>query len=67
MTASLKHHARRAGTCFTQGQQRCAAMRAVVRSQEDMTTQQVFVGTAGTGKPVVVSVWNKLTGAGNQT
>jgi hypothetical protein len=30
MTASLKHHARFAGTCFQQCQQRCAAMRPVV-------------------------------------
>jgi hypothetical protein len=44
MTASLHHPALRAGFCFTQSQQRCAAMR-----------------------PVVVSVWNKKTGAGNQT
>jgi len=43
MTASLQHHVRRAGFCFTQSQQRCAAMR-----------------------PVVISVWNKKTGAGNQ-
>lgn len=67
MTASFQHHVRRAGVCFTQRQQRCAAMRPVVCSQEDMISQQVFVGTAGTGKPVVVSVWNKHTGAGNQT
>ncbi len=66
MTASLPHHLRRAGARFTQGQQRCAVMRAVVRSQEDMAMQQVFAGTAGTGQPVVVSVWTK-TGAGCQT
>jgi hypothetical protein len=44
MTALHHHRARSAGSCFTQSQQRCAAMRAVV-----------------------VSVWNKQTGAGNQT
>ena len=44
MTASVHHHYRLAGACFTQGQQRCAAMRPVV----------------------VISVWNKKTGAGNQ-
>jgi hypothetical protein len=43
MTASLQHHVRRAGSCYQQGQQRCAAM-----------------------EPVVISVWNKKTGAGNQ-
>jgi hypothetical protein len=32
MTASLQHHVRRAGSCFTQSQQRCAAMRPVVIS-----------------------------------
>jgi hypothetical protein len=65
MTASLQHHVRRAGSCFTQSQQRCAAMRPVVRRQEDIASQQVFAGTAGAGKPVVISVWNK-TGAGIQ-
>lgn len=67
MTASLQHHVHRAGPRFTQGQQRCAAMRPVAHSQEDIAMQQVFAGTAGTGKPVVVSVWNKNTGAGLQT
>jgi hypothetical protein len=43
MTASYHRHVRLAGICFTQSQQRCAAMR-----------------------PVVISVWNKKTGAGNQ-
>jgi hypothetical protein len=32
MTASYQHHVRLAGTCFTQGQQRCAAMRPVTIS-----------------------------------
>jgi hypothetical protein len=67
MTASHQHRARSAGSCFTQSQQRCAAMRAVVARQEDTATLQVLAGTAGTGRPVVVSVWNKQTGAGNQT
>jgi hypothetical protein len=30
MTASLQHHVRRAGTCYQQGQQRCAAMRPAI-------------------------------------
>jgi hypothetical protein len=67
MTASFQHLVRRAGACFTQRQQRCAAMRPVAHSQEDIAMQQVFAGTAGTGKPVVVSVWNKHTGSGIQT
>jgi len=29
MTAH-RHHLRSAGTCYTQGQQRCAAMRSVI-------------------------------------
>ena len=66
MTASLHPHVRRAGARFTRGQQRWAVMRPAVRSQEDMAMQQVFAGTLGTGKPVVVSVWNKETGPGSQ-
>jgi hypothetical protein len=45
MTASHQHHVRLAGACFTQRQQRCAAMPM---------------------RPVVISVWYKKTGAGNQ-
>lgn len=66
MTASYQHRARFAGLCHQQSQQRCVAMRPVVACQEDMVMQQVFAGTAGTGKPVIFSVWNKKTGAGNQ-
>jgi hypothetical protein len=32
MTGSLQHHVRAAGTCYQQGQQRCAAMRPVAFS-----------------------------------
>jgi len=32
MTASLQHHVRRAGACYSQVQQRCAAMRRPVIS-----------------------------------
>jgi hypothetical protein len=32
MTGSLQHHVRAAGSCFTQVQQRCAAMRPVAIS-----------------------------------
>jgi hypothetical protein len=32
MTVSSQHHLRRAGTCFTQGQQRDAVVRPVVVS-----------------------------------
>ena len=32
MTASLQHRSAAAGTCHTQGQQRCAAMRPAVFS-----------------------------------
>ena len=67
MTASFQHHVRRAGACFMQDQQRRAAMRPVVASRGDMITQQVFEGTAGTGRPVVISVWyTKNTGTGTQ-
>jgi hypothetical protein len=66
MTGSLQHHVRAAGTCYQQGQQRCAAMRRGAASQEDTTMQQVFAGMAGTGRPVAFSVWIKKTGAGNQ-
>jgi hypothetical protein len=41
-------------------------MRPVVASQEDKISHLVFAGTAGTGRPVAISVWNKKTGAGNQ-
>lgn len=64
--SSLRHHVRTAGACFTQVQQRCVAMRPVVASQEDKISHLVFAGTAGTGRPVAISVWNKKTGAGNQ-
>jgi hypothetical protein len=66
MTGSLQHHVHAAGLCFQQAQQRCAAMRPVVASRGDMAMQQVFEGTAGTGRPVAYSVWIKKTGAGNQ-
>jgi hypothetical protein len=38
MTASLQHHVRRAGACYQQGQQRCAAMRRAVISVWNKTT-----------------------------
>lgn len=41
MIGHLQHHARRAGTCFTQGQQRCVVMRPVVDS--------IWTKTAGAG------------------
>jgi hypothetical protein len=41
MIGHLQHHARRAGTCFTQGQQRCVVMRPVFVS--------IWTKTAGAG------------------
>ena len=67
MTASLHHHVRAAGACYQQAQQRCAVMpRPVVARAEDMAVHQVFAGTTRSGKPVMISVWNKKTGTGNQ-
>ena len=66
MTAALQHH-RRHGALITMGcQQRRAVMRGVFARREDMATHQVFARVVSSGRPVVISVWNKKTGAGNQ-
>ncbi len=65
MTAHT-HLLRRSGACYQQVQQQRGVAMPVVGSREDTSEQHVFEATAGAGRPVIFSVWNKKTGSGNQ-